>query len=210
MAAESDFEYSLKILLIGDMAVGKTCLLRRFVDDQFSSEFITTIGIDYKLKSMDLLGKKVKLQVWDTAGQERFRTITHSYFRGSNGIVLVYDVTDEKSFNSITDWAASISKRTNDEGIVKILVGNKSDEPHPVVTKEMGLALASKLNMQFFLVSAKKGVNVQEAFTHIAEECVRKLESAEPDSGAGGAGAGTVSLAQANAGSGGGKSCCNR
>lgn len=209
MAGDSEFDYSLKILLIGDMAVGKTCLLRRFVDNKFSSEFITTIGIDYKLKNMDVLGKRVKLQIWDTAGQERFRTITRSYFRGSNGIILVYDVTDQKSFDSINHWAKSIAQRTNDADIVKVLVGNKCDEAHPVVTREMGLELASRLNMPFFMVSAKKGINVEEAFIHAAEACVRNLESRM--AGSSPAPGGKVNLEDANAGGGGSSGgCCSK
>ena len=91
----------IKLLLIGDSGVGKSCCLLRFSEDSFTPSFITTIGIDFKIRTIDLDGKRVKLQIWDTAGQERFRTITTAYYRGAMGILLVYDVTDEKSFNSM-------------------------------------------------------------------------------------------------------------
>lgn len=90
----------VKLLLIGDSGVGKSCLLLRFCDDQFTPSFITTIGIDFKIRTLDLDGQKVKLQVWDTAGQERFKTITTAYYRGAMGILVVYDVCDLKSFES--------------------------------------------------------------------------------------------------------------
>jgi len=92
--------FQIKLLLIGDSGVGKSCCLLRFSEDSFTPSFITTIGIDFKIRTIDLDGKRVKLQIWDTAGQERFRTITTAYYRGAMGILLVYDVTDEKSFNS--------------------------------------------------------------------------------------------------------------
>ena len=87
-------------MLIGDSGVGKSCCLLRFSEDSFTPSFITTIGIDFKIRTIELDGKRVKLQIWDTAGQERFRTITTAYYRGAMGILLVYDVTDERSFNS--------------------------------------------------------------------------------------------------------------
>ena len=98
MLANKDMQ--IKLLLIGDSGVGKSCCLLRFSEDSFTPSFITTIGIDFKIRTIDLDGKRVKLQIWDTAGQERFRTITTAYYRGAMGILLVYDVTDEKSFNS--------------------------------------------------------------------------------------------------------------
>ncbi|RDY02913.1 Ras-related protein RABE1c [Mucuna pruriens] len=98
--ARADYDYLIKLLLIGDSGVGKSCLLLRFSDGSFTTSFITTIGIDFKIRTIELDGKRIKLQIWDTAGQERFRTITTAYYRGAMGILLVYDVTDEASFNS--------------------------------------------------------------------------------------------------------------
>ena len=97
-----NYDHLFKLLLIGDSGVGKTCILFRFSDDQFNTSFISTIGIDFKIKTVDIDGKRVKLQIWDTAGQERFHTITTSYYRGANGIMMVYDITNPKSFDNIT------------------------------------------------------------------------------------------------------------
>ena len=98
------YDHLVKLLLIGDSGVGKSCLLLRFADDSFSSAYITTIGIDFKIKTSMVDGKKVKMQVWDTAGQERFRTITAAYYRGAAGILLVYDVTERESFMNVSNW----------------------------------------------------------------------------------------------------------
>jgi len=98
MARAPPYDYLIKLLMIGDSGVGKSCLLLRFSDDSFTTSFITTIGIDFKIKTVEIEGKRVKLQIWDTAGQERFRTITTAYYRGAMGILLVYDITDEQSF----------------------------------------------------------------------------------------------------------------
>jgi Ras-related protein Rab-8A len=119
-------DMQIKMLMIGDSGVGKTCLLLRYANDSFSPSFITTIGIDFKIKNIQVDGKKIKLQIWDTAGQERFRTITTSYFRGAQGVVLVYDVTDRKTFISIRNWMAQIQLHA-DANINRILIGNKCD-----------------------------------------------------------------------------------
>jgi len=114
------YDLQIKLLMIGDSAVGKTSLLLRYANDTFSSTFITTIGIDFKIKTVHLSGKKVKLQIWDTAGQEQFRTITRSYFRGAQGIVLVYDITDRRTFNSVRSWMAQITDHA-DQQVNKVL-----------------------------------------------------------------------------------------
>merc|ERR1712071_428819 len=120
------YDYLFKLLLIGDSGVGKTCVLFRFSEDAFNSTFISTIGIDFKIRTIELDGKRIKLQIWDTAGQERFRTITTAYYRGAMGILLVYDVTDESSFNNIKNWIRNIEQLASDN-VNKILVGNKAD-----------------------------------------------------------------------------------
>jgi small GTP-binding protein len=116
----------LKILCIGDSGVGKTCLISRFTEEAFSSTFISTIGIDFKIKNIEIEGKNVKLQIWDTAGQERFQTITANYYRGAMGIILVYDITKPKSFDNIGRWLKTIHEHST-VGVEKILVGNKCD-----------------------------------------------------------------------------------
>eukprot|EP00798_Chlamydomonas_sp_ICE-L_P014285 gene14285-20262_t len=114
---KSDCDYLVKLLLIGDSGVGKSCLLLRYSDDSFTSNFITTIGIDFKIKKLEVANKLVKLQIWDTAGQERFRTITSAYYRGAMGILLVYDITDEASFNNIRNWMRNIEQHATENTI---------------------------------------------------------------------------------------------
>uniref|UniRef100_A0A8C7EH73 small monomeric GTPase n=1 Tax=Nothoprocta perdicaria TaxID=30464 RepID=A0A8C7EH73_NOTPE len=108
--AKKTYDLLFKLLLIGDSGVGKTCVLFRFSDDAFNTTFISTIGIDFKIKTVELQGKKIKLQIWDTAGQERFHTITTSYYRGAMGIMLVYDITNAKSFENISKWLRNIDE----------------------------------------------------------------------------------------------------
>nr|CCF17540.1 RabE GTPase protein [Micrasterias denticulata] len=175
-------ETRLKLLLIGDSSVGKSSLLLRFAEDSFSQTFISTIGVDFKTRTIDIDGEQVKLSIWDTAGQERFRTITAAYYRGANGIVLVYDITSESSFNSIRGWIRNIEEHAS-ENVCKILVGNKADmEDRRVVSKEQGQALANEFRIKFFETSAKADINVEEAFVCIARES-KKLAGPPPDKG---------------------------
>lgn len=166
----------IKLLTIGNSGVGKTCLLLRYANDSFSPTFITTIGIDFKIKTIEVDGKRVKLQIWDTAGQERFRTITTSYFRGAQGILLVYDVTDRNSFNCIKTWVDEID-RNADKHVNKVLIGNKCDvdDSARAVSRSEGESLAREYGMAFFETSAKKDIGVAEAFSTIARQVVSRL-----------------------------------
>ena len=175
MAAARPFDLQIKLLMIGDSAVGKTSLLLRYANDTFSSTFITTIGIDFKIKTVDLDGRRVKLQIWDTAGQEQFRTITRSYFRGAQGIVLVYDITDRGTFNSVRSWMAQIADHA-DAQVNRVLVANKSDnEAERRVSSAEGAALAAEYEVKFLETSAKHDINVSETFTAIAREVVARI-----------------------------------
>jgi Ras-related protein Rab-8A len=173
---------NIKLLTIGDSAVGKTCLISQFARDSFNPNFITTIGIDYKIKEVDIDGNKYKLLIWDTAGQERFRTITTSYFRGCQGILLVYDITARKTYDSVSNWMDQINLVNDGQYVCKILIGNKCDLPEDrKVTEAEGRALAAEYDIPFMETSAKTNINVQEAFTHITEDVVKTLV---PTSGA--------------------------
>ncbi|KAJ3680828.1 hypothetical protein LUZ60_015317 [Juncus effusus] len=185
--ARADYDYLIKLLLIGDSGtssfprVGKSCLLLRFSDGSFTTSFITTIGIDFKIRTIELDQKRIKLQIWDTAGQERFRTITTAYYRGAMGILLVYDVTDESSFNNIRNWIRNIEQHASDN-VNKILVGNKADmdESKRAVPTSKGQALADEYGIKFFETSAKTNLNVEQVFFSIARDIKQRL--AESDS----------------------------
>jgi len=165
-----DYDYLFKLLLIGDSGVGKSCLLLRFADDTYTESYISTIGVDFKIRTIEQDGKTVKLQIWDTAGQERFRTITSSYYRGAHGIIIVYDVTDRESFNNVKHWITEIDKYAA-EGVNKLLVGNKSDlQSKKVVSYDEAKELADGLGVQFLETSAKNAHNVEESFNCMAGE----------------------------------------
>ncbi|KAJ7520083.1 hypothetical protein O6H91_20G065800 [Diphasiastrum complanatum] len=178
--ARADYDYLIKLLLIGDSGVGKSCLLLRFSDDSFTTSFITTIGIDFKIRTVELDGKRIKLQIWDTAGQERFRTITTAYYRGAMGILLVYDVTDESSFNNIRNWIRNIEQHASDS-VNKILIGNKADmdESKRAVPTARGQALADEFGIKFFETSAKTNLNVENVFFTIARDIKQRLSEAD-------------------------------
>ena len=166
----SETEYHLKILIIGESRVGKTCLLLRFTDDIFTDHHVSTIGIDFKTKNLIIDNKQIKMQLWDTAGQERFKTLTKNFYKSADGIVLVYDITDENSFKNVRVWMKQIDDYGNNK-TSKILVGNKCDwEENRKVSTEEGQNLAKELSLNFFESSAKDNLNVQEIFITIAKK----------------------------------------
>ena len=165
-----DEENIYKVLLLGDTTVGKTCFLLKYTDKTFIEEHMTTIGLDYRLKSLKLKnGKELKLQIWDTAGQERFRTITKSYYKGSEGILLIYDVTKRESFENVKTWVSQIREEVSKSSVIYV-VGNKIDlEDTRKVTTEEGVNLAKELELPFKEASAKNGINIDETFYDLAE-----------------------------------------
>jgi Ras-related protein Rab-8A len=218
------FDYLLKMLLIGDSGVGKSCILLRYSDESFTQSYITTIGIDFKIKQISVGGSKAKLQIWDTAGQERFRTITTAYYRGAMGILLVYDVTDESSFGAVENWMRQIEANAN-SNVNVFLIGNKCDctAAERKVSTADGEAMAKKFGIKFFETSAKMNVNIDTAFTTMAEDIVGNLKenpdrygtAAEGSSGSKGSkgakavkvGSGSGGLGRAG-GASGGSGCC--
>lgn len=170
------YDYLFKLLLIGDSGVGKTCILFRFSEDAFNTTFISTIGIDFKIRTIELDGKKIKLQIWDTAGQERFRTITTAYYRGAMGIMLVYDITQEKSFENIKNWIRNIEENASSD-VEKMLLGNKCElNEKRQVSRERGEQLAIEYGIKFMETSAKNSTNVEEAFLTLASDIKAKME----------------------------------
>ncbi|XP_048845858.1 ras-related protein Rab-8A-like isoform X2 [Brienomyrus brachyistius] len=170
------YDYLFKLLLIGDSGVGKTCVLFRFSEDAFNSTFISTIGIDFKIRTIELDGKKIKLQIWDTAGQERFRTITTAYYRGAMGIMLVYDITNEKSFDNIKNWIRNIEEHASAD-VEKMVLGNKCDvNDKRQVSKDQGEKLALEYGIKFMETSAKANINVENAFLTLARDIKLKMD----------------------------------
>eukprot|EP00903_Cladosiphon_okamuranus_P009436 g8996.t1 len=180
MYSTTQYDHLVKLLVIGDSGVGKSCLLLRYSDDQFSGSYISTIGIDFKIKTALLMGRKVKLQIWDTAGQERFRNITSAYYRGSMGILLVYDVSDEKTFRNVSNWMRQIELKASPDVNIT-LVGNKCDvgDDERAVSFEQGQALAAESGqrVRFFETSARSNLNVTEAFEGLATDVILRLQS---------------------------------
>ncbi|PSR98468.1 Ras-related protein like [Actinidia chinensis var. chinensis] len=162
-------DLSFKILLIGDSGVGKSSLLVTFISNSVE-DLAPTIGVDFKIKHLTVGGKRLKLTIWDTAGQERFRTLTSSYYRGAQGIILVYDVTRRETFTNLSDvWAKEVDLYSTSQDCVKILVGNKVDrESERVVSKEEGIALAKEHGCLFLECSAKTRENVEQCFEELA------------------------------------------
>eukprot|EP00960_Hanusia_phi_P041574 755060-Hanusia_phi.AAC.6 len=182
----TEYDYLFKLLLIGDSGVGKSCLLLRFADDTYTESYISTIGVDFfqKIRTLELDGKTIKLQIWDTAGQERFRTITSSYYRGAHGIIVVYDVTDQESFNNVKQWMNEIDRYANDK-VNKMLVGNKCDlTAKKVVDYNTAKEFADQLGIPFLETSAKDSTNVEQAFITMAAEIkARMAQAPAPKSG---------------------------
>lgn len=168
------FDYLLKIIIIGDSSVGKSSLMTVFSGEKFSVSHITTIGIDFKIKTIQIGDKKIKFQIWDTAGQERFRNITRQYYKNAHGIFVIYDISNEISFNNISYWLSSIRTYGDDNAKI-ILIGNKNDlEDQRTVSKVRGQELADEYDIQFFETSAKNISNVDAMFSDMAIKVIEK------------------------------------
>ncbi|XP_003743772.1 GTP-binding protein ypt2 [Galendromus occidentalis] len=170
---------TFKILVLGDSNVGKTCIVHRFCDERFYDTYISTIGIDFKQKIINLDGTPVKLQIWDTAGQERFRTLTTAYYRGAMGILIMYDVTNMDSFNHLTYWFRNVEENASPD-VVKVLVGNKCDATSQRQVEASQLAkMAEQLDIAHFECSCKQNINIQEVFITLARLIQKQKEEKE-------------------------------
>jgi small GTP-binding protein len=182
-----EYDYVFKLVLIGDSGVGKSCLLLRFADDTYTESHISTIGVDFKIRTIQLDGKTIKLQIWDTAGQERFRTITSSYYRGAHGIIVVYDTTDSETFEHVKTWLHEIERYAS-ENVNKLLVGNKSDlTTKRQVESDAAKEFADSASIPFLETSAKNATNVEDAFMTMAGEIKKRMASQPSMADAGGA-----------------------
>ena len=183
LPAQVTDDHVFKLLIIGDSGVGKSSLLMQFSDNLFSDTTTATTGVDIKNCTVDVEGAKVKLQIWDTAGQERFRTITSMHYRGTHGVIFVYDVTNADTFKCIKKWLHEIDQ--NCDRVSRVLVGNKDDDHEKkVVPLEEAQQFADQIGIPLYETSAKKGKNVEEVFHAIARLVLKQKLETEPQEAA--------------------------
>ena len=159
------FDTKCQLLIIGDGSVGKTSILRRFIQNTFSSNYISTMGIDFYTKDIILDQKKIHLKIWDTAGQERYRSLTRGFFKNGQGILIVYAINNKESFNGLNYWIDSIKNNSNldNKNLPAIILGNKIDLQHREVSKEDAENFAKINNYDYYEVSAKTGEGIDES-----------------------------------------------
>ena len=167
----------IKIIVVGDSSVGKTSVIQKYVNNTFTLSTMSTTGVDFSNKELEIDGEKVKLQIWDTAGQERFRALAAQYYRRADGICLFYDVTNKSSFQQLQRWLDSIALNASSK-IPIILLGNKCDQPDEV-PREQAQEFANDKGLKLFFTSAKTGEKLNDAFEYLAR-LARKVENTKP------------------------------
>ena len=173
-----DYDYIFKLVLIGDTCVGKSCILVRFSDDIFDDNYVTTIGVDFRFKTMVVKNKVVKIQIWDTAGQERYRSITTAYYRGAAAIIICCDCTNEESFNNIKNWVEEIGKYTDKDAVDKMVFMNKCDLTEDRCIKKEDIDKFEKENgIKVLEVSAKTGEGIDKGFEYIIGKLIDKNDN---------------------------------
>ncbi|XP_005182412.1 ras-related protein Rab-43 [Musca domestica] len=179
LPSEESFDFLFKVVLIGDAGTGKTCIVERFKTGNFMERQGNTIGVDFSMKTISLEGKLVKLQIWDTAGQERFRTITQSYYRSANGVIIVYDITNRNSFANLQKWIEEVRRYTT-SSVLLIVVGNKCDlENEREVEFEEAQQMCQYIPEVLYVLetSAKENRNIDDAFVALATELKRRIDT---------------------------------
>lgn len=183
----ADYDYLIKLLVLGDSGVGKTTFLYRYTDGKFAEEFISTVGIDFREKRVvyhaknpdgtkQNRGQRVHLQLWDTAGQERFRSLTTAFFRDAMGFLLMFDLSHEESFVNVRSWLSQLHTHAYCEDPTIILIGNKSDLEERQVEEKAARDLADTLGIKYFETSAKTGENVAEAVEALLDQVMEQME----------------------------------
>ena len=187
---EENYDEKIKIMLLGDSSVGKTSIIKRYCKNQYSNSFISTIGVDFETKYINIdfktkyikIGEySVKVLIWDTAGQEKFRNIAKQYYKGANGVLLIYDVTNKKSFERIAYWMNELKDNNQINEIDICLVGNKIDLEGRVITREEGEKFALDNDIKYFEVSAKTSEGIEELFTSVTKGAVDKIFQANKE-----------------------------
>ncbi|EAY01285.1 small GTP-binding protein, putative [Trichomonas vaginalis G3] len=175
-----DYDYLFKVIIIGDSGVGKSNILLRYTDDLFSNQFISTIGVDFRIHTIDVDDKKVKMQIWDTEGQERFLAITRSYFGYSHVALIVYDKTNKESFEKVSFWMNELDQKC-DKNLLRVIVGNKADlKELEYITEEQGKNLANQYGCLFAETSAKEDIGIDEVFLLCAQTLVKRGINSNP------------------------------
>lgn len=175
---EENYEYIFKVILIGSAGVGKSSILQRYIQKIFTDTYSCTIGVDFFMKSIEIEGKNVKMQIWDTAGTEKYRSITTSYYRGAHAAFIVFDLTNKESFEALPQWIENYFKYSNKD-LEKniILIGNKNDLVDKRIVTELDIENFAKINkMKYFETSAKNDVNIEESFRYIAEKLYKEYK----------------------------------
>ena len=170
--SKSDF---INIITLGESSVGKSSIINRYVENNFDYNFVSTLGVDFRKKIININGEDIRLKIWDTAGQEKFRSIQKQYYRNSDGILLVFDVTKFDTFNVLEEWINSIKNQTSND-IIVVLVGNKIDLNNKVISDDDIKNFANDNKFKYFLTSAATGKNINEVFDYIVKE-IYKIKS---------------------------------
>jgi len=173
------YDYIFKYIIVGDMGVGKSCLLHQFTEKKFLADSSHTIGVEFGMRMIEVMGKTIKLQIWDTAGQERFRAVTRNYYRGAAGALLVYDVSRRATYQNLGTWLADARRHLTNPNTIIMLVGNKSDLPadQREVTYEEAAKFSEENGLIFIETSAKTGDNVEESFLRTARKIYDNIQS---------------------------------
>ena len=164
---------SYKIILLGDTTVGKTSLIVRYCDSKFNESCLSTIGVDTKTKYVKYNDKKIELEIWDTAGQEKFKSLAKNCYKGADGIILIYDISQKKTFYNIKNWYNDIKDSINISKVAIIIVGNKSDLPNIEVNKEISEKFCEQYNLQLIETSCKDNINIEETFNSLIENMIK-------------------------------------
>ncbi|CAK8675851.1 ras-related protein Rab-27B-like [Clavelina lepadiformis] len=180
---DTNYDFLIKFLLLGDSGVGKTCFLHRYTSGEFKPKFIATVGVDFRLKKLvyefpeegEDAKKKIHLQLWDTAGQERYRSLTKAFFRDGMGFLLLFDLADENSFQSVRQWLTEIKDQAYCENPDIILIGNKSDLKTRQVTSSQAEELAGSLGIPYLETSAATGKNVIPAVNMLLDMVMKRM-----------------------------------
>ena len=177
MNSDKEYEYLIKILIVGDSTVGKTNFIKKYVENKFNESYFASTGIDLITTSIKIEGKSFKIQIWDTAGQEKYRAMTKNLYLKSQGIIILFDITNETSFINLKNWMSQI-KESRGEDIPILLVGNKIDlEDNRVINKERAMEYANNENIEYIEVSSKTGENINKALTSLLQKILKRADS---------------------------------